>query len=106
MNSKVFTTNLFQDQKSALEQERKHLHKVVEKEHRFLVSEKAKIALSNRLKSNNNNGADFRFIEDFSGNDGDLNKDDIKPSQHPFRQVRSLLLAPFFQKIDTWKGDY
>ena len=80
-----------------MEQERKHLHKVVEKEHRFLVSEKAKIALSNRLKSNNNNGADFRFIEDFSGNDGDLNKDDIKPSQHPFRQVRSLL-PPFFSE--------
>ena len=90
------TINLFQDQKSALEQERKHLHKVVEKEHRFLVSEKAKIALSNRLKSNNNNGGDFRFIEDFSGTDGDPHKSDIKPSQQPFRQVRSI--EPFFSE--------
>ena len=61
----------------------------MEKEHRFLVSEKAKIALSNRLKSNNNNGADFRFIEDFSGHDGDTKKDEIKPSRHPFRQVHT-----------------
>ena len=34
-----------------MEEERKHLHKAIEKEHRLIVSEKAKVGINNRLKS-------------------------------------------------------
>ena len=85
---------IFQDQKVALKDERRQLHRAIEKQHRYLMAEKAKMAIFKRLASKDPRTTEITWTPC-------LETDNLLKPRETKRQsgIASLLEVRFYFKI-------